>query len=437
MPSPLPLIKRLVRSQYLRQSGLYVGLQQLSQITIGLLQVWVLATHLPRDAYGVWGYSAAFAGMATIFTLPGVSHVITYGAAHGQDGVLVAGVRLRLKFGVLTSLTLLVLAAAHYHSGRIDAAWLLFFAALFLPAQQAFDGVDAFLTGLGNFRALFFRRLAAQGFMVVALWLGAAMTGSVVVCGGILYGGGVVVSGGLFLSLLKLRRNREMPDNFKGMIKQFSLQSIGATLSRSMERPLLSAFVGFKELAAYNLAMTAQFPVSFGRLVDRILISRLARSKGQLERRQVLLGMGLLFGVGLPAYVLMVAVVRVLVPWILPHYGDAVPLIEILLLQAPFAWGAKPGMSWLLAHQENHRWHHRIVWGIIVARVGFISAGAWGFGMMGVAWAWVGVEGLTFLAVLGVLLAVTEEAEPKPPPTAKPEPDPKPVSPAKPEADHA
>ncbi len=398
------LLKRIWHSRYFRESTFYVGLQQMVQVFIGLLQVWVLAHYLPRDAYGIWGYTAAFAGMASIFTLPGVNQVITYGAARQLDGVLLTGLRLRLRFGLLASLTLLIIAAGHLAVDRWQAAVLLLLAALFLPAQQAFDGIEAFLTGLGNFKALFFRRLAAQGGMLLALWIGAASSGSLLVCGSILYGGGLLISVTLYVMLLKYRRNDLLPDDFKGMIRQFSLQSVGSTISRSMERPLLSLFVGFHEMAAYNLALTAQFPVSFGRLVDRILISRLAKPEEGITLEQVRWGMWMLFAIGWPAWLLMVLVVRILVPWILPHYGDAVPLIEVLLLQVPFAWAAKPGLSWLLARPENHRWYHRLVWGIILTRMALITIGAWSGGLMGVARAWVAVEVLTFLAVLAVLM---------------------------------
>ena len=400
MPS---LLKRLWHSRYLRESSFYVGLQQIVQITIGLFQVWVLAHYLPRDAYGIWGYTAAFAGMASIFTLPGVNQVVTYGAARQQDGVLLTGLRLRLLFGLLATLSLLILAAGHLVIERRDAAILLLLAALFMPAQQAFDSVEAFLTGLGNFKALFFRRLVALGSMALALWIGAATTGSLLVCGSILYGGGLMISATLFLFLLKYRRNSILPETYKKMIRQFSLQSVGSTISRSMERPLLSMFINFHEMAAYNLALTAQFPVSFGRLVDRILISRLAKREGEITQAQVRWGMWMLFAIGWPAWGVMVTAVGILVPWMLPNYGDAVPLIEILLLQAPFAWGAKPGLSWLLARPESHRWYHRIVWGIIFARIFFITVGAWNHGMQGVAWAWVMVEALTFLVVMAVL----------------------------------
>ena len=410
------LWQRLWRSRYLRESALYVGLQQVVQVAIGLFQVWALARYLPRDAYGIWGYTAAFAGMASIFTLPGVNQVVTYGAVHRQDGVLLAGLRLRLTFGLLATAALLIAAAVHHLSGREQAAVILLLAALFMPAQQAFDGIEAFLTGLGNFRALFWRRLAAQGSLAVGLWLGAANTGSVLVCAAILYGGGLLISAALFVWLLKLRRNRDLPENFKTMVQRFSLQSVGATISRSMERPVLSAFIGFHELAAYNLALTAQFPVSFGRLVERILISRLGGGRGGGAGRggvtagQIRQGMWLLFALGWPAWWALVLAVGYIVPWILPNYADAVPIIEILLLQAPFAWGAKPGLSWLLARTENHRWYHRIVWGIIVTRIVLISLGAWWAGIRGVAWAWVTVEALTFGAVMAVLMVVRGEA---------------------------
>jgi len=404
MANQVSLINRLSSSQYLRESCFYVGLQQVTQICVSVSQVWVLAHYLPRESYGIWGYAAALAALASVFTLPGITRVITYGAAREQDGVLMAGVKLRLFFGFLTSGALLVMAVGHNLSARQDAAAILLFAGLFMPAQQAFDSMEAFLTGQGKFRVIFFRRLVAQSTLVTALWLGALGTGSVVVCGAILYGGGFLVSGILFLVLLKYRRNTDLPENFRSMTIQFSLQSIGTTISRSVERPLLSALVGFHELAAYNLALAAQFPVSFGRLADRILISRLARPQSSFLVSDIVRSMGLSFAIGWPAYLFMTSVVSLVVPLLLPKYGDAVPIIRILLLQIPFAWGAKPGMSWLMAHPGNHHWYHGLVWGTIIFRIVFITAGAFLDGVIGVAWGWVAVEFLSFFMILIVLL---------------------------------
>ena len=405
------LLRRLWHSPYLRQSSFYVGLQMAIQIMLGSFQVWALAHYLPRESYGIWGYCGALAGLVSIFTLPGMAQVITFGAAQQQDGVLMAGVRIRLTFGILSSLLFLGLAVAHHVSGRDEAAYLLLFAALFLPAQLAFDSVEAFLTGRGHFKALFWRRLITHGGMALALWIGASTTGSLLVCGAIHYGGGLIISFGLFLTLLNYRRNNILPENFKGVSQRFSLQSIGSTIGYSMERPLLSASVSFGDMAAYNLAVAAQLPVGFGRVVDRIFVSRLAKRELGISVAQVQWGMWVLFGLGVLGYVTLIVIVRYLVPVILPHYEDAIPLIEIILLQMPFVWSSSLGISWLIARPQNHLWYHRLVWGILVARIVFITIGALTGGILGVTWAWVLLEGIHFLAVMGITTLLAKRAD--------------------------
>ena len=373
------------------------------QILIGSFQVWVLAHYLPRESYGIWGYCGALAGMISIFTLPGMAQVITYGAAQQQDGVLMAGVRLRLLFGLLSSLIFFIVSITHYYSGREEAAFMLLFAALFLPAQMAFDSMEAFLTGMGNFKVLFWRRLVAQGSIALTLWIGASLTGSLRVCAIIHYGGGLVVSFMLFLTLLKQRRNTTMPDHFKGLSQRFSLQSVGTTIGYNLERPLLSAFVSFNDMAAYNLALAAQLPVGFGRVVDRIFVSRLAKRDLGIALSQVQWGMWVLFVLGLLGYAILIMAVRFLLPVLLPHYHDAIPLIEILLIQMPFVWSSSLGISWLIARPQNHLWYHRLVWGMLIARILCMTIGAWGGGILGVTWAWVLLEGMNFLAIMGII----------------------------------
>ncbi|MBF0182210.1 MAG: hypothetical protein HQM03_19515 [Magnetococcales bacterium] len=404
------LLLRLWRSPYLWQSGGYVGVQMVMQAVLGTLQVWALANHLPREGYGVWGYCAALAGIVTVFTLPGMGQVITYGAARGMDGVLWAGVKIRLTFGLLSSLALFGMAGAHLYTGERQSAGLLFLAGLFLPSQMAFDSVEPFLTGQGRFRALFWRRLIAQGSIAMAIWIGAAWTGSLWVCGLIMHGGGFLISLLLFKNLLRYRRNTLLPDDFAGLSRQFSLQSIGNAIGYNMERPLLAGLVGFEAMAAYNLALAAQLPVGMGRLVDRIVVSRLANRELGVSPAQVRWGMWMLFGLGGAGYLMLVQLIRWLVPWILPGYLDAILLIEILLLQMPFTWANSLGMSWLLARPENHAWYHRVTWVVLVARIVSIVAGALLGGIPGVCWAWVVLEACQFGVTQGMILRRTGDA---------------------------
>ncbi len=372
------------------------------QILLGVGQIWALANYLPRESYGLWGYCAGITGLVSIFTLPGMGQMITYGAARQMDGVLWAGVRIRLLFGSSATLLLLLIAGWHWYAGQREAAAMLLLAALFLPSQLAFDSMDAYLNGTGNFKAQFWRRLLAQGTLAAAITLGAWQTGSLLVCAVMLYGGGFLLSLSLFLTLLPQRRNRDLPDDFLSLSRQFSLQSIGNTIGHNMERPLLSRFISFEEMAAYNLALAAQLAVGMGRLVDRILVSRLADPKQGVTIAQVRWGMQVLFALGVLGYLVLFFLLQHLIPLLLPHYGDALPLMAILLLQMPFTWSTSLGMSWLLARPEYHPYYHRVTWLIMVARILLLTAGAFLGGSRGVAWAWVVLECSNFITVYRV-----------------------------------
>ncbi|MBF0183206.1 MAG: oligosaccharide flippase family protein [Magnetococcales bacterium] len=408
------MLQRLWHSPYLRQSSFYSGAQMGAQIVLGMGQIWALANYLPRESYGWWGYCAGITGLVSIFTLPGMGQMITYGAARQMDGVLWAGVRIRLRFGILATLLLLAIAVWHRQTGQETVFFMLLLAALFLPAQLALDSMDAYLHGAGLFRALFFRRLLAQGILALAIAVAAWSTGSVLICALLLYGGGLLITLLLFLTLLPKRRNHLLPDDFLSLSRQFSLQSIGTAIGYNMERPLLSRFISFEEMAAYNLALAAQLAVGIGRLVDRILISRLANPRCGVEVSQVRWGMQLLFILGATGYLLLSLLLSWLLPMLLPHYGDALPLIYILLLQMPFAWANSLGMSWLLARPEHHPYYHRVTWLIMTLRILLLTAGAFLAASRGVAWAWVLLEAGQFLAVY-LLLHHTAVADDCPP----------------------
>jgi O-antigen/teichoic acid export membrane protein len=405
------LIKRLYNSSYIWGSSTFATLQEGVHFTTGMMQVWAMTYWLPREDYGIWGYCASLLGMASILTLPGVNQVIAFGASRVEDGVLWKATRIRLVFGLLASVALWIMAIAHLWMGRTKAAYLLIIMGFSAPFQQAFESVDSYLMGSGNFRALFYRRLVMQTTLAIGVSLTAWATRSIVLCGTVLYGAGLILNGIIYIHIYKLRRNDVLPSSFTSMVRHFTAQSVGSVVSKSMERPLLSGYVTFGELAAYNLSQAALLPVGMGRLIDRILFSRLARSHDAIAVRTVLTGSWLLFLVGWPVYGVCALAVHLLVPIVLPHYQDSVPLAVILLLQLPFVWASKPGTSLLLARPGSHHIYHRLVWGIILGRLLFVLTGVVLAGMTGAAWGWVAVESITFVVMIVILNSLASAGE--------------------------
>ncbi|MCX7806278.1 MAG: hypothetical protein N3A38_13985, partial [Planctomycetota bacterium] len=356
------MLLRIIRSKYLRESALYAGGIEVSLAVFGVLQTLALGIWLPREGYGIWGYVAGMVGMAGVFTIPGIAHVVIYGAAHGQDGCLWHGTRIRLLGGAVSSVFLLAIAGFHALAGRKDIALVLAIAGIFAPALQALDTMDAFLMGRGDFRSLFARRIACGASTSGAVALAAWGTSSVLWCYVAFCLAGAILTGSLFIRAMSMRSNRAVPENFGPLTRRFAAQSAAASLTNHFERPLLKTLVSFEELAAYNMAKALLLPVGFGRLVDQILVSRLARREYAVDVSTVMRGMWFMLAAGALAWGACTAGIWLLVPVLLPRYEDCIPLATVLLSQMPFAWGARPGMSLLLARGEHHGAYHRLVW---------------------------------------------------------------------------
>ncbi|HEX2543903.1 MAG TPA: oligosaccharide flippase family protein [Ramlibacter sp.] len=413
--APGAFLHRLVRSPYWRTNTPLIIVQMGMAGLVGLCQMWALATYLPQEELGYWGYAAAIVAMASIFSLPGSSQALSYAAAHQMDGALRQTFTLRLKWGTLCGLSLALLAGFHHLSGHPTLAAMLAIAAVFVPVQLAADSADAYLAGRGEFRIAFVRKVVSYAGLSALVILTAAWFRDVLVCTLVNYLAGTLVNLAFMHLTQPLLRNHRRHDGLNGMNVRFGGLSMLSVVSANLERPVLGALAGFHQLATYQVARTAMFPVSFGRVVEKLLLSRLAgRSDRHRVLRDIVTGASLLFVSGWFVYAALCLVFQFLVTRFLPNYHDALALMYVLLLQLPFNWAAKPIQSWLYADQQHHRCYWFLSYTLPVSRLPLLLGGALLGGVAGAAWGWVLCEALFFFVAIFMLIvgrhAIAREA---------------------------
>lgn len=398
-------LSRLVNSTYWKTNTSLIVIQMSLAGLVGLCQVWALATFLSREELGYWGYCAAIVAIASIFCLPGSSQALAYASAHKLDGALSQTVRLRLKWGVLCSGSLAAMAAIHYINNQFTLAAMLGIAAVFVPIQLATDSADAYLTGRGEFRIAFVRKVCSYATLCIAIIATAALLREVVACTLVNYIGGAIINI-LFLHMTKpMIRNNFRHDELGKMNLRFGVLSTVSLISTNIERPVLGTLVGFSQLATYQVARTSAFPVSFGRVVEKLLLSRLvARTDRTNVMKDIIAGASLLFVGGWFAYAVLCALAYALISTFLPSYHDALPLMYIMLLQLPFNWAAKPIQSWLYADRRYHRSYWILAYTLPASRLPLLLGGAFLGGTYGAAWGWILSE-IAFFLVATYLIA--------------------------------
>ena len=241
---------------YLAKGGFWLTLGQIISTAASLLLAMAFANSLDPVTYGNYNYILSLVGMLSILTLSAMRIAIIQAIARGLEGSFYTAFKVRLKWGILASLTAIGLAGYYWFKGNYLLPIPLLISALFLPLMQASRVYESFLMGKKLFsihvKYSVFNRIISAGAIIITLfitknifWLIAVYLVSHTLLNYSFY----------LITKLKLKPNKKEDPQTLSYGKHLTLMGVISVVANYLDRILLFTLVGSAQLAIYSFAI--------------------------------------------------------------------------------------------------------------------------------------------------------------------------------------
>ena len=250
---------------YLIKGEFYLIIGRVVNIVIAFVVVLAWANWIDKDVYGNYQYILSFIGIISMFSLLEMGTAVTQAVARGFEGSFIRSFKTKLKWGLLGSLSALIIAGYYFFQGNINLSLVFLVVALFLPLFNAPLTYVGFLTG----RKLFNIKVKYEAITQVIA--GMIMLSTLFLIKSFLADRSIfiilpLIIGVYFLSRTLLRffffmrtkarfspNSQEDPKTIS-YGKKLSFSGIIDTLTSALDKILLFHYLGAVELAIYSFA---------------------------------------------------------------------------------------------------------------------------------------------------------------------------------------
>lgn len=330
--------------KYLIKGEFYLMINKAVNLIAALGLAWAWANWSTPDIYGSYQYIFSITIIISIFTLPGMGMAIIQAVARQLEGSFLAGFKVKLKWGILSSLSSLIIALYYFWQGNAFLPWCFIVIAVFLPFFNALLVYIKFLVGRKLFKVQAkydaLTQIIAAGAMFLTIFLikdlfdNSSKTIALLLLIGVYYISRTLLRFFFFtLTKNKFKPNNKEDPKTISYGKHLTFTGLLGTVSEHLDKILLFHYLGALELAIYS------FAILIPRQLKTILthISTLAFPKFSVrptkEIRKTLLKkiyylVGLM-GLGVIIYI-------AIAPWIykifFPQYTQAIQFSQIYAL---------------------------------------------------------------------------------------------------------
>ncbi|MBI5469880.1 oligosaccharide flippase family protein [Candidatus Kaiserbacteria bacterium] len=223
------------------------------------------ANLLTKDAYGTYKYVLTLFGILCVACLRGMDTAVTQGAARGNDGTVISGLRSKRNWSLLGSLGALAVAAYYFYGGNNIVAIAMIFAAFFIPFMEPYGIFNAVLVGKRDFKLSSLLGIAGQIAAGIPLVITLFFTNNPIIIF-IVYAASWTLSRyiSLQVTLKKYPPNEKQEPHALSYALHSSAINASNILISSLDAILVYHYLGAAELALYAFAMA---PVQHARTI--------------------------------------------------------------------------------------------------------------------------------------------------------------------------
>ena len=137
---------------YLTKGGFWLSVARIVGMATSLLLAVAMANLLTPQVYGTYRFVLAGAGIIGAFSLFGMGTAVTRAVAQGYEGVLRAGRKEMLRWGIFIALMSFGAALYYFLNGNIELATSFAIVGIFHPLFSSFLLYGSFIAGKKDFK---------------------------------------------------------------------------------------------------------------------------------------------------------------------------------------------------------------------------------------------------------------------------------------------
>lgn len=368
---------------YIFKGGFFLTLSSVSTGALSFIMAVVLGWLLPKEVYGNYKYLFSILGVIALFTLSGMDAAVTQAVARGQDGSFRVGLRRKIIFSFLGSLTAIGIAVYYFAKGQPLIGYGSLLMGAFLPLWGPFGLYPSYFIGKGKFHNITRANVGIQTMVALTVIITAYFSKNFLVLATANIFVQTLGSGYIIWRILSnIPRDATKDPNTHKYGFHLSIIDMLGTLSNYLDNILVFTFLGPAALAVYNFAMAP--PEQMKGLVKNsyaLAFPKFANKSIEDIRKNIVRRM-VLFTVGVGAMVLLyILVAPLFFSLFLPRYTDSIFYSQIYALSVLVAPGYVIGAALKSTSQTKALYVTSVIG--VVAEIVFIVVLIPPFGIIG------------------------------------------------------
>ncbi|MCA9353475.1 oligosaccharide flippase family protein [Candidatus Nomurabacteria bacterium] len=240
---------------YLTKNISWIGIGKVISSAASLVLVYVFGNFVSANDYGTYQYIISIAGLLATPTLSGMNTAITKAVAQGFDGTIKEGLRIKIKWGLLSAIGSIGAGAYYLIQGNQVLGLSFIGIAILLPFMDSFSIFASYVEGKKDFKKATWYGSIISIVRVATLISIILITKNIILITVSYFAITTLVRGLiLFFILKKENLNDAIDQKAISYGKHLSFMKILSNGIVSLDNILLFQFLGATQLAVYSFA---------------------------------------------------------------------------------------------------------------------------------------------------------------------------------------
>lgn len=330
---------------YLAKGSFWSSLSFTLSSMLSLLLVLAFANFLPKETYGTYKYIMSIAGSLGFLTFTGMNTAVVQMVANGYDGIVKYAVRVQLRWNLLFSGSMLIVAIYYFINHNSLFGITLLILGFTSPFTAAFNTYGAFLSGRKEFKKASIYAAITSIIYTTAMLATIYLTQNLIIIIISYSLANLIPNIYLYYNTIRSYKLKHVPVREEKELFRYgghlSIIGIFSTISQYIDKIIVFHFLGAIQLAVYALALAMPERIKgYTKIISSIILPKLAE-KNINDIKQVFykrtiqsMAVGIVLSIG---YIILAPFIFRL---LLPAYSDSIIYSQVISLGLIFTMPA-------------------------------------------------------------------------------------------------